>query len=538
MTWTDRPYEPELRVLARVRPEDERVLTPAALAFVAELARRFRPRVHTLLARRREVQVRYDAGATPDFLAHTQAIREASWSVGPIPADLVDRRVEITGPTDRKMVINALNSGANVFMADFEDAHAPTWRATVDGQRNLMEAVRGTLGFVDPRSGKRYALADKTAVLMMRPRGWHLVEAHVHLADAPIPAALFDFGLYLFHNARLLMARGSGPYFYLPKLESHLEARLWHDVFVHAQRALALPVGTIKATVQNETLPAAFEMDEILWELRDHAVGLNLGRWDYLFSAIKTLRAHPGWVLPDRGNVTMEQPFLRAYAGLLVRTCHRRGAFAMGGMAAYIPVKEDAEANRRAMAEVERDKIREVRDGCDGTWVAHPGLVPVAKAVFDTQLDGPNQLHVRRDDVTVKREDLLRVPEGQRTVAGLRLNVRVGVRYLGAWLQGLGAVAIDNKMEDAATAEICRAQLWQWLHHEATLDDGSRLDVARLRQTISEELQGLREAYGSGFPTSRFAEGAALLERLVQSPQFEPFLTIPAYDLLTTYEEA
>jgi malate synthase len=536
MTWTDRPFEPGLRVVARVRPEDEVVLTPAALAFVADLVRRFRPRVASLLARRREVQARYDAGQEPDFLRETVAIRESAWQVGPIPADLMDRRVEITGPPERKMIVNALNSGANVYMSDFEDSHAPTWRATIDGQRWLMEAVRGKLAFTDPTSGKRYAVGQNPAVLVVRPRGWHLVEGHVHEGDAPIPAGLFDFGLYLFHNARALLARGTGPYFYLPKMESHHEARLWNDVFVHAQRALGLPLGTIKATVLIETLPAAFEMDEILWELRDHVVGLNLGRWDYLFSVIKTLRAHKGWIIPDRSRVTMEQPFLRAYAQRLVQTCHKRGAFAMGGMAAYIPVKDDAEANRRALGEVERDKIREVRDGCDGTWVAHPGLVPVAKAVFDTHLDGPNQLHVKRDDVNVTRLDLLRVPEGPCTAEGLALAVRVSIRYLGAWLQGVGCVPIDQKMEDAATAEICRSQLWQWVHHGVVLEDGTPVDAALIRSAIQDEVHTLKQ---EGAPAiERYADAAVLLENLVLSDSFEPFLTLPAYDLLTKLEEA
>jgi malate synthase len=392
-----------LEIAAAPAAERERVLTPEALDFVAELVRAFGPRVEVLLARRRERQARYDAGVRPDFLAETSTIREGSWTVAPLPADLIDRRVEITGPVDRKMIINALNSGANVFMADFEDSNAPTWDNVVQGQLNLMDAVDGSIRYAQPGSGKLYTLAPRVATLMVRPRGWHLPEKHVRYRGGPVPASLFDFGLFFFHNARELLARGTGPYFYLPKMQSHLEARLWDDVFLRAQEALAVPRGTIKATVLIETLPAAFEMDEILYELREHSAGLNCGRWDYIFSTIKTLRSDPALVMPDRGQVTMEQPFLRAYTQLLVKTCHRRGVHAMGGMAAQIPIKDDPEANRIALEKVRADKRREVKDGHDGTWVAHPGLVPVAREVFDAHMATPNQIHVKRDDVHVTR---------------------------------------------------------------------------------------------------------------------------------------
>jgi len=515
------------------------VLTPPALEFLGGLAREFAPRVDALLARRRDVQARYDAGERPRFLEDddARAIRAGGWKVAPLPADLQDRRVEITGPVDRKMIINALNSGARVFMADFEDSNAPTWDNLVQGQANLREAVAGTLRYVQSDSGKEYTLGSRVATLMVRPRGWHLPEKHVLFGGRAMPGSLFDFGLFFFHNARTLRDRGTGPYFYLPKMQGRLEARLWNDVFVFAQEALGLPRGTIKATVLIETLPAAFEMDEILWELRDHSAGLNCGRWDYIFSFIKTLRTDPAFVIPDRGQVTMEQPFLRAYTQLLVKTCHRRGVHAMGGMAAQIPIKDDPEANRAAMDKVRADKLREVKDGHDGTWVAHPGLVAVAQEVFDAHMPGPHQLHVMRDDVHVAADDLLRVPAGTRTEEGLRHNVRVGVQYLESWLRGLGCVPIYNLMEDAATAEISRTQLWQWVHHGATLADGRKITRAEFSRAMKDELAKLRASLGAArFDAGRFPDASELFERLVTSESFTEFLTLPAYEYLLAPE--
>ncbi|UCE88878.1 MAG: malate synthase A, partial [Pseudomonadota bacterium] len=442
--------------------ESSQVLTPAASAFLTALHHQFAHRVDALLERRRERQAAFDAGELPDFRDDTREIRESDWGIGDIPEDLRDRRVEITGPVDRKMIINALNSGAKVFMADFEDSHSPTWRGTLEGQANLQDAARGIITYVSPQ-GKAYTLGDDVATLVVRPRGWHLREKHFVVDGEVIPAALFDFGLYLFHNAQVLRKRGTAPYFYLPKLESSEEARLWNDVFNMAQDELGIARGTIKATVLIETLPAVFEMDEILYELREHVTGLNCGRWDYIFSFIKTFRNHAGFVLPDRSQVAMTTHFLRSYSQLLIRTCHRRGAFAMGGMAAQIPIKDDPDANADAFAKVRADKQREAGDGHDGTWVAHPGLVPVAMAVFDAALSGPNQVARLREDVHVTTSDLLSPPEGTITAQGVRNNIYVAIRYLAAWLDGNGCVPINHLMEDAATAEIARAQLWQWI---------------------------------------------------------------------------
>ena len=517
-----------LQILGPRHAADADVLSPEALAFVADLAREFTPRLDGLLAARRERQARFDAGERPDFLGETAALRAGDWSVAPPPPDLVDRRVEITGPVDRKMIVNALNSGARVFMADFEDSTTPTWSNVVQGQLHLRDAVRGTIRHVAPESGKVYELGPRPAVLMVRPRGLHLPERHVELGGRPVPGALFDFGLFLFHNAGELVRRGSGAYFYLPKLQGHREARWWNDVFTHAERALGLSRGTIRATVLIETLPAAFEMDEILFELREHSAGLNCGRWDYIFSFIKTLRHDPGRVLPDRAQVTMDKGFLRAYVQLLIRTCHRRGAHAMGGMAAYIPVKDDPAANEAALDRVRADKLREVKDGHDGTWVAHPGLVPVALAVFDEHMPGKNQLDRRREDVRVTREDLLAVPEGSRTEAGLRHGLRVAVQYLESWLRGNGCVPIDNLMEDAATAEICRAQVWQWIRHGARLDDGAAVTAERFRALLAEEVAALRGRLGPG----RLDDAARLFDRLSTSEEFTEFLTLPAYELV------
>jgi malate synthase len=521
---------PGVAIAAPLLPEYARVLTPAALAFVAALARRFEPRRRELLAARARRQEEFDAGRLPDFLAHTRAIREADWQVAAQPADLQDRRVEITGPTDRKMVINALNCGASAFMADFEDANCPTWDNMISGQANIMDAVRRTIAL--EQNGKQYRLGDRTAVLIPRPRGWHLEEKHVTVDGEPVSASLFDFGLLFFHNARELLARGSGPYYYLPKIESHLEARLWNDVFTHAQRELGVPGGSVRATVLIETLPAAFEMDEILHELREHSSGLNIGRWDYIFSCIKKLRSHPGFCLADRSQVTMTAPFMRAYALLLVKTCHRRNAPAMGGMAAQIPIKNDAAANEAAMAKVRADKEREASDGCDGTWVAHPGLVPIAREVFDRHMPGPNQYHRQRPDVNVTAQDLLRfAPDKPITEAGLRNNIQVGIQYIGSWLAGNGCVPIFNLMEDAATAEISRSQVWQWMRSpQGVLDDGRRVTRELFQAMLAEELHKTpaivgADAYGAG----RYAEGAKLFEELTTSDDYVEFLTLPAY---------
>ena len=497
----------------------DRILTPPAIAFVEDLTRRFRPRIDELLERRRATQARFNAGARPDFLAETAAVRGGDWKVGAIPADLQDRRVEITGPVDRKMIINALNSGANVFMADFEDATSPTWANLVGGQANLMDAIRRTITY-ESDAGKRYSLKPPLATLMVRPRGFHLPEKHFVVDGRPAPGMLFDFGLYLFHNAQALKDAGTGPYFYLPKMQSHLEARLWNEIFLHAQSVLQIPAGTIKVTVLIETLPAAFEMDETLFELRDHIAGLNCGRWDYIFSSIKTLQADPSFALPDRGQVTMEAPFLRAYTQLLIKTCHRRGAFAMGGMAAQIPIKDDPEANANAMAKVRADKLREVREGHDGTWVAHPALVSIAKQVFDEGMPTPNQLQRLREDVTANAAALLEPPTGTRTETGLRHNIRVGVQYLEAWLGGQGAVPIYNLMEDAATAEISRTQIWQWIKHRAALDDGRTVTKALVQQLIAEESAG------------SLAAARSLFEAVATSDELADFLTLPAYEIL------
>jgi malate synthase len=504
------------------------------MELVAALARAFGPRRDELLTRRAAVQARLDAGGRLDFLAETRGVREGDWRGPPIPADLNDRRVEITGPVDRKMIINALNSGASVFMADFEDANAPTWQNQIEGQANLAEAVRRTLRYTDPATGKRYELKPEVATLMVRPRGWHLPEKHFEVDGRAVSGSLFDFGLYFFHNAKALLERRSGPYFYLPKMESHLEARLWNDVFVMAEERLGIPRGTIRATVLIETLPAAFEMDEILYELREHSAGLNCGRWDYIFSFIKKHRADARAVLPDRGQVTMEQHCMRSYTQLLIKTCHGRGVHAMGGMAAQIPIKNDPSASEAALAKVRADKLREAKDGHDGTWVAHPGLVPIAREIFDAQMPGPNQLEVKRLDVNVTAEDLLTVPTGTRTEAGLRHNLRVGVQYLEAWLRGSGCVPLYNLMEDAATAEISRTQVWQWIHHGARLDDGRPVTADLFRRALAEEMEGLRAALGPDrFAQGRFAEAVTLFERLSTAETCAEFLTLPAYDALT-----
>jgi malate synthase len=532
------PLPAGVEIQAPITSDQASILTAQALTFVAKLARKFEGRRRELMAARARRQGEFDSGRLPDFLKETAAIRAADWKVAPAPRDLQDRRVEITGPTDRKMVINALNSGANVFMADFEDSNAPTWANMIEGQVNLRDAVAGTIDYVSP-DGRRYELNDVTATLIVRPRGWHLVEEHVHVDGAPVAAAILDFALYFFHNAKAQLARGSGPYFYLPKLESHLEARLWNDIFVAAQREIGLPQGTIKATVLIETVLAAFEMDEILHELRQHCVGLNIGRWDYLFSCIKKFRARREFCLADRAQVTMTAPFMRAYALLLVKTCHRRGAFAMGGMAAQIPIKGDPVAHAAAMEKVRADKVREATDGCDGTWVAHPGLVGIAKAVFDQHMPGPNQVHRQRDDVRVTAPELLDFqPQQPITEAGLRGNISVGIQYIGAWLAGNGCVPVDNLMEDAATAEISRSQVWQWIRSpRGVLDDGRKVSVELVRALLPGELARVRARLGdAAWRAGRYEDAARLFEALVVDDHYAEFLTVPGYERLTREE--
>lgn len=512
------------------------ILTPEALAFVSQLQRAFNPTREALLQRRADRQARLDAGELPDFLPETRHIREGEWQVAPAPRDLQDRRVEITGPVERKMMINALNSGARVFMADFEDSNAPSWSNVVEGQINLRDAVEGTIAFRSP-DGKEYRLKEQTAVLLVRPRGWHMEERHLLLDGKPVSASLFDFGLYFFHNAKRLLAKGSGPYFYLPKMESHLEARLWNDVFNYAEEALDIPRGSIRATVLVETILAAFEMEEILYELREHSGGLNAGRWDYIFSIIKKFRNRNEYLLPDRSQVTMTVPFMRAYCDLMVKTCHRRGAHAIGGMAAFIPSRRDPKVNEVALTKVRDDKVREATNGFDGTWVAHPDLVPVAMAVFDEILGNkPNQVERQREDVAVAAEDLLRfqIPWGKITEAGLRNNISVAIQYLESWLRGTGAVAIYNLMEDAATAEISRSQLWQWIRHGARIEGrGPQVTRSLVRLLMKEELEEIRRMVGeAAYTAGRYGEASALFEQVALGETFADFLTVPAYAYL------
>jgi malate synthase len=522
------PLPEGVMLLAQVTPPFAQTLTPEALAFVARLHRRFEPRRQHLLARRAERQRAFDSGALPDFLAETRSIRDGVWQVAPQPKDLLDRRVEITGPTDRKMVINALNCGASTFMADFEDANCPTWHNMVDGQVNLRDAVRRTIRL--EQNGKQYRLNDPSAVLIPRPRGWHLDERHLTVDGQPVSGAIFDFALFFFHNAKELISRGSGPYFYLPKMESHLEARLWNEIFVASQKEMDLPTGTIKATALIETVVAAFEMDEILYELREHSAGLNIGRWDYIFSCLKKFRANRHFCLADRAQVTMTAPFMRAYALLLVKTCHKRGAPAMGGMAAQIPIKNDSRANEAALEKVRQDKLREVTDGCDGTWVAHPGLVPVAKEVFDRHMPQPNQYGRQRPDVNVSAKELLDFrPERPITEAGLRNNISVGIQYLGAWLAGNGCVPVYNLMEDAATAEISRSQLWQWIRSpKGVLDDGRKVTLELFRELLGEELAKVKAETSDG----KYDEAAKLFDKITADDQYVEFVTLSAYHLI------
>ncbi|WP_340371834.1 malate synthase A [Peribacillus sp. FSL E2-0218] len=523
-----------LQITGNVKPGYEQILTAEALQFIERIERHFGERRKELLERRLSVQEDLNQGKLPDFLEETKHVRESDWTIAPLPHDLQDRRVEITGPVDRKMIINAMNSGANVFMADFEDANSPTWENCLDGQLNLRDAIRGTISF-DNQNGKVYELKGKTAVLKIRPRGWHLEEKHVLLDGQPISASIFDFGLYFYHNAKALMEKQSGPYFYLPKMESHLEARLWNDIFVYAQNDLRIPQGTIKATVLIETILAAFEMDEILYELKEHSAGLNCGRWDYIFSFLKKFRHSDDVIFPDRLQVTMTVPNMRAYSLLAIKTCHTRNAPAIGGMAAQIPVKNDPVKNDEAFAKVRADKEREARDGHDGTWVAHPGMVSTAKEVFDLLVPKPNQIYRKREDVHVTAQELLAVPEGTITEAGLRTNINVGIQYIASWLSGRGAAPINNLMEDAATAEISRAQVWQWIRHpKGILDDGRNIDEALFHQIKAEELAAIKTEVGEEtFQTGKFAEATKLFEELIVADEFADFLTNPAYEQLS-----
>jgi malate synthase len=525
-------YGPGIEITARITEPFTEILTVDAVAFAARLQRAFGARRAELLGRRAQRQRDWDSGKLPDFLAETRAIRDADWTCASVPADIQDRRVEITGPVDRKMIINALNSGANVFMADFEDANTPRWDNNIQGHINLRDAIRRRIDYVSPE-GKTYKLGDKLATLFVRPRGWHLPEKHVRIDGAPISGGIFDFALYVFHNAKELLARGSGPYFYLPKLESHLEARLWNDVFVMAQDELSVPRGTIKATVLIETILAAFEMDEILYELREHSAGLNAGRWDYIYSCIKKFRSNRDFCLADRALVTMTTHFMKSYAELLIRTCHRRNIHAMGGMAAQIPVKNDEAANAEAFAKVKADKEREATYGHDGTWVAHPGLVAVAKEAFDRLMPGPNQIAAKkRADVKVSAADLLKFePEKPITEKGVRLNINVAIQYIGAWLAGQGAVPIFNLMEDAATAEISRSQVWQWIRSpKGVLDDGRKVTLEMVAAMLPEEMQKIRELLGPAFAEGRYDEAAEIFSSLVSNDTFVEFLTLPAYE--------
>jgi malate synthase len=529
----DLELAPELEFLAPRLERSAEVLTPAALDLVVALHRKFNGRRLALLAARAKRQKELDTGAIPELLSRSATTRAGNWSIAPVPADLLDRRVEITGPVDRKMIINALNAPVQAFMADFEDSSSPTWENMVNGQINLRDAINRDIGYIDPASGKSYRLGERLATLIVRPRGWHLPEKHLLIDGEPASASLFDFAIFLANNHEALARAGTGPYFYLPKIESHLEARLWNEVFVAAQDALGMKRGTIKATVLIETILAAFEMDEILFELREHSAGLNCGRWDYIFSFIKKFRNRRDCVLPDRGTLTMDKHFMKSYVDLLIQTCHRRGAHAMGGMAAQIPIRDNPQANEAAMAKVRADKTREAQAGHDGTWVAHPGLAPIAMEAFDAVMSGPNQLQVMRSDVQVSAADLLRIPDGVITEAGLRQNIRVAVQYIEAWLRGSGCVPLYNLMEDAATAEICRAQLWQWIRHEARMDNGATVTAERFDSLLGAELEQVQREVGMArVQSGAFPTAVRLFSSMVKNDSFDEFLTLPAYDLL------
>lgn len=520
-----------VQITGAYTPEYAEILTPEALAFFASLQRKHNARRKELLQKRVERQARLDAGELPDFLPETKAIREGDWTVAPCPADIQDRRVEITGPVDRKMIINALNSGAKVFMADFEDSNAPTWENNISGQINLRDANNKTISL--EANGKSYKLNDTIAALFVRPRGWHLLEKHVTVDGEVASGSIWDFALYFYHNAKQRVAQGSGVYFYLPKMESHLEARLWNDIFVDAQNQLGIPQGSIKATVLIETILATFELNEILYELKEHSAGLNCGRWDYIFSFIKRTVKNKQFLVPDRMQVTMTTHFLKSYSDLVIQTCHKRNAFAMGGMAAQIPIKDNPEANEIALAKVRADKEREAKAGHDGTWVAHPGLVQIAMDEFNKYMPTPNQIHVKREDVHVTAADLLKVPEGTITLAGLKNNIDVGIQYLEAWLRGNGCVPIHNLMEDAATAEISRTQVWQWVHHEdAKLDDGTKVTAELVQQLIDEQKAAYKAALGEKYASSKFDLATELFTKMSLQDTLEEFLTLEAYNYI------
>lgn len=522
-----------IRIRGEVKPEYREILTQEALDFIMALHEHFNERRKKLLQRRIERQESFDAGYMPEFLPETRQIRESDWQVAPVPAEIQDRRVEITGPVERKMVINALNSGAKVFMADFEDSNAPFWSNNIEGQINLRDAITGEIEYINLDNGKEYRLNEETAVLFVRPRGWHLEEKHLEIHEQLASGALVDFGLYFFHNVHELLRKGSGPYFYLPKLEGHLEARLWNDVFVFAQSYLGIKKGTIKATVLIETLPASFELHEILYELRDHSAGLNCGRWDYIFSYIKKFRNNQHKTLPNRDQVTMTVPFMKAYSDLVIQICHQRGAHAMGGMAAQIPIKGDENANFCAMEKVRQDKLREVINGHDGTWVAHPALVSVAMEIFDEHMKTPNQIANKRRDVQVTARDLIQTPTGTITEEGIRTNINVGILYVESWLRGNGAAALYNLMEDAATAEISRSQLWQWIHHHCYTVSGAHVTVELYEDLKAEELIKIRETIGvEKFEEGKFTQAVELFDQLIKAPKLEEFLTVPAYELI------
>ena len=519
-----------LEIKAPLQPGFEEILTPEALEFVVKLQRNFNKRRLELLAARVEKQKQIDNGMLPDFLPETKAIREGDWVATPIPADLQDRRVEITGPVDRKMIINALNSGAKVFMSDFEDSNSPFWKNNIEGQINLRDAIRKTISFKN-EAGKEYKLNEKTAVLMARPRGWHLPEKHVTVDGEVMSGSLFDFGLFFFHNVKQLIANGTGSYFYLPKMESHLEARLWNDVFVFAQNELGIPQGTIKATVLIETITATFELHEIIYELREHMAGLNCGRWDYIFSYIKKLRNLNGYVLPDRGQVTMAAPFMAAYSKLVIQTCHKRKVHAMGGMSAFIPIKNNEAENNAAIEKVRVDKVREVTNGHDGTWVAHPGLVGVAMDVFNANMTTPNNYSITREGEVTTQNDLLTAPEGTISEAGLRMNINVGVLYIESWLRGVGAAALHNLMEDAATAEISRTQVWQWIKNGSNLTDGRTVTYELFKEILPSELENVKAYVGeNAYNSATMKRAIEIFDELVQQGDYKEFLTLPAYE--------
>ncbi|MEP7375806.1 MAG: malate synthase A [Chitinophagaceae bacterium] len=527
-----------LRIKAPFNPSYAELLSMEALHFIRALHIRFNPYRQQLLNERNDVQQKIDSGWNPGFCPDTAVIRNTDWRIPPVPDDIKDRRVEITGPVDRKMIINAMNSGANVFMADFEDSNSPGWDNVMGGQINLRDAINQTISFTNPENGKKYSLNEKTATLFVRPRGWHLEEKHILIDGEPISGSLFDFGLYFFHNAKTLLKKDSGPYFYLPKIESYKEARLWNDIFVFAQTYCGVPYGSTRATVLVETILASFQLNEILWELKDHSAGLNCGRWDYIFSFIKKFRNRPGHIMPDRSQVTMTVPFMRAYTQLVIKTCHQRGAHAIGGMAAQIPIKNDEAANAVALEKVKADKLREVTDGHDGTWVAHPGLVSLAKEIFDTHMKTANQLHITKKDFHCSKEELLAVPEGTITEKGLRHNINVGILYLESWLRGNGAAAIYNLMEDAATAEICRTQVWQWIHHRAKLDDGREINQSLYEDLRDDEIEEIRQMVGSkAYQDGYYVQAICIFNKLVVQDKWEDFLTLSAYDHILSNDD-